>query len=477
MIGVVGLSHQTAGIDVRERLALPRDEVPTVLRSLVQGPWIAEAMLISTCNRVEFVVVPVTDCAPALAAVRSALAASAPGIEAHLVSRCGGDALAHLFRVAASLDSLVLGEPQILGQVKMSLAMARAAGTVGSRLDRAVGRAIRAAKRVRAETALGAGLVSVPTVAVDLARQIFEALAGRTVVLVGSGEMAETVARRLRAERARVLVVGRNAERVAVIASAMAGEPRPWDALSSTLAEADVVVCSTASPGHVIDVDLVGRIQRQRRGRGLFLIDLAVPRDVDPRVEQLDNVFCYNIDDLSQVVAASRSARAAEARAAEGIIREEVTRFERWLAAERVTPVLVAFRRRIQQLLDLELDRTLAGRLRHLDERDRAQLRVMVGAVTKKICHVPTLRLRDLAVERVVDGDHADVIADALVELFALDAELGLSEPPAAPASARDPVALAEAPPLRGVSVDAEESQRLEPRIRVVGAGAGGAHR
>jgi len=426
VIGIVGLSHATAPIEIREQLAIPPDEIPVALQRLVARPEIGEAMLLSTCNRVEIVVAPAvgaTDAA-ALAPARALLLSVAPAVERHLFAHLGSAALLHLFRVAASLDSLVLGEPQILGQVKTALAIARRAGTVGPRLDRAVARAIRAAKRVRTETALGAGQVSVPSVALELTRQIFDSLAGRTMVLVGSGEMAEAVARLLRSERARVVVVGRNAARVAEVASSVGGEPRPWDALAESLVEADVVVASTAATRHVVDLDLVSVLRRRRRGRSQFFIDLAVPRAVDPRVDRLDNVYCYNVDDFARLVADSRGARVREAEAAERIVREEVGRLERWFVGERATPVSVALRGRVRRALEFELERSLAGRLKHLGPVERHQLKVMLHAATKKICHAPTRKLRELAIDRATDGDRVDLLSDALVELFDLEAEL-----------------------------------------------------
>ncbi len=426
MIGIVGLSHATAPIEIREQIAIPADEVSAVLERVVALPEVAEAMLLSTCNRVEIVVAPAggTGTEAALSRARGLLLARAPEVHGHLFEHVGTAALRHLFRVAASLDSLVLGEPQILGQVKAALATARRAGTVGPRIDRAVARAIRAAKRVRTETALGAGQVGVPSVALELARQIFDSLAGRTVVLVGAGEMAECVARLLRSEQARVLVVGRNAERVAEVACSVGGEPRPWDALAATLVEADVVVASTAAARPVVDLDLVSNTRRQRRGRSQFFIDLAVPRAVAPEVDRLDGVFCYNVDDFSRLVADSRRGRAHEAEAAERIVSEEVDRLGRWFVGERATPVSVALRRHVRQSLEFELFRTLAGRLKHLGLEERHQLEVMLHAATKKICHAPTRKLRELAIDCAADGDRIDLLSDALIELFDLEAEL-----------------------------------------------------
>ncbi len=423
MIGVVGLSHKTAPIEVRERLALPRDVVPRVLEDLASAPAVGEVMLVSTCNRVEVVVAPRGEesVAAATAAVSHALDQRAPGVAAHLYVHQDMAAIRHLFRVAASLESLVLGEPQILGQVKDALACARATGTVAGRLERVVARAIRAAKRVRTDTSIGTGQVSVPSVAVDLARQIFGGLQGRAAVLIGSGEMAESVARLLRGDGSQILVVGRNEHRVTEIARATDGAPRAWNQLEASLIEADVVITSTSAPVPIITKDLVAGLRRRRRGRRLFFIDLAVPRDVDPTVDQIDWVFSYNIDDFSRVVAESLSAREREAEEASRIVDLEVQSFERWAEAEQVTPVLVALRMRMREILELELERSLSGRLKHLGESERDGLRTMLEAATKKIMHNPTIHLRELAADRETDSFRSDALADALMELFELE--------------------------------------------------------
>jgi glutamyl-tRNA reductase len=423
MIGVVGLSHKTAPIDVRERLALPHDVVPRVLEDLARLPAVSEVMLISTCNRVEVVLAPDSESTvqAATRAVSRALDSRAPGVSQHLYVHEGTPAVRHLFRVAASLESLVLGEPQILGQVKNALVCARTTGTVGGRLERVVSRAIRAAKRVRTETSIGTGLVSVPSVAVDLARQIFGGLQGRSAVLIGSGEMAESVARLLRSDGTRILVVGRNEHRVAEIARATDGEPRTWNDLESSLVEADVVITSTSAPAPIIGRDLVAGLRRRRRGRRLFFIDLAVPRDVEPAIDELDWVFSYNIDDFSRVVAESLSVREREALEAQRLVDLEVQSFERWADAEQVTPVLVALRTRIRAILELELERSLSGRLKHLGDAERDNLRTMLEAATKKLMHTPTLRLREVAADRDAESYRSELLADAVAELFELE--------------------------------------------------------
>jgi len=431
MITVVGLSHKTAAIEVRERLSLGKQRIPLFLEELLRQGAASEALLVSTCNRVELVA---TGAAGAdLGAVRDAcmlaLEREAPGIHAHLYGHTGAAAVRHLFRVASSLDSLVLGEPQILGQVKEAFELARHAGTLGPTLHRTVPRALRTAKRVRNETAIGSGQVSVPSVAVELTLRIFGEMRGRTALLVGSGEMGEAVARLLAAQGAKLLVLGRTRERVEELALAVGGEPRCWEDLKASLVEADVVVSSTSAPGYVVDHDMIVQARKSRRGREQFYIDLAVPRDIDPRALEIDGVFVYNIDGLSQVVAKTLSLRSREAEAAERIVEEETRGFERWSDAEQATPTIVLLRERVRQVLAAELDRTVRGRLKHLSADDRAALGKMLDAAENRLLHGPTMRLRRAASERDAEPG-LDELVVALRELFALDEdqELGYDE-------------------------------------------------
>ncbi|AKT42352.1 glutamyl-tRNA reductase [Chondromyces crocatus] len=443
MIVVVGLSHKTAPIEVRERLAVGRDALPTLLQRLVAHPAIGEAVVLSTCNRVEIYAAP---CGPggaggagsmtserppaslppevtqtremeALHAVVGALCGlGGDGIRPYLAGARGLDAVLHLFRVAASLDSLVVGEPQILGQLKEALVSAREAGSVGPRLAQAMHRAFKVGKRARAETAIGAGQVSVSSVAIELARQIFADLAGRSALLVGAGEMAEAASRLLVRAGARLTVVNRSPERAAALAREVGGEPRAWSELERSVIEADIVVSSTSSPTYVIPVDLVRRARKARRGRSLFLIDIAVPRDVDPAVNDLDNVYLYDVDDLSQIVAQSLEERAVEAARAEEIVRDEVRGYEAWALERALTPTIVDLRARTRSILAAEVERSLSGKLRHLSTADRQALAMMVEAATNKLLHVPTTRLRAMA-----GDERAEDHVEALRELFDLD--------------------------------------------------------
>jgi glutamyl-tRNA reductase len=450
VITVVGLSHKSAPIAVREQFALAAERVPAFLLELVGRPAVGEALLVSTCNRVELLAAaragsPLEQVG---GACRAALLGLAPGAKDSVIyEHHAGAAVRHLFTVASSLDSLVLGEPQILGQVKDAYEVARKAGTVGAVLHRTLGRAIHTAKLVRARTAIGSGQVSVPTVAADLARRIFGDLAGRAVLLVGSGDMAETVARLLQTSGARLLVIGRTPEKVNALCAAVGGEARLWSELAATLPEVDVVVTSTSAQNFVIDREVVSRARRTRRGQSQFYIDLAVPRDVDPSVETLDGIFLYNIDDFSRIVAETLASRARESERAQAIIDDAARSYDRWADAEQATPTIVALRTRIRGALRLELERSLSGRLRHLGSAERAALDTMLEASVNRVLHQPTTRLRQAASVETLDGPGFPELNSALERLFALNEEAddGIESLPSNPAPSDPDSGLTEA--------------------------------
>ncbi len=418
MIVVVGLSHKTAPIGVRERLAMRRETLPEILQRLLAHPGIGEAVVLSTCNRVE-----VYAAAPGRGATDADLAETARGVtavltsmggdavSAHLLRSHGNEAVLHLFRVAASLDSLVIGEPQILGQLKDAIEVARETKSLGSTLGRAMHRAVRVGKRVRSETAIGEGQVSVSSVAIDLAREIFGDLTGHTALLVGAGEMAEAASKLLVRGGARLLVVNRSPERGTALANEVGGEYRAWTELERSLVDADIVISSTSSPRYVITTDLVRAARKARKGRSLFLIDIAVPRDVDPAVNKLDDVYLYDVDDLSKIVSESLESRAAEAARAEAIAQEEARGFEAWTLEQSLTPAIVGLRSRTHAVLTAELSRSLHGKLRHLSPADREALGMMIDAATNKLLHGPVTKLRALAGD-ARGADYLEVVRD-----------------------------------------------------------------
>jgi glutamyl-tRNA reductase len=359
-------------------------------------------MFLSTCNRVEvFASAALPDETDAAAkAVRDVMCDHArvedpETVAPYFYDRTGPEATRHIFRVTASLDSMVLGEPQILGQVKDAFDAATAAGTLGNYLGRCIHRAFSVAKRVRTETQIGAGSVSISSVAVDLAKHIFGDLTDHTVLLLGAGDMAEAAAKSLGKGARHIRVCNRSFERAAALAGSIGGDAVQWDALGDELTRADVVVASTASRTHVVTHDLVKRAMKQRKGKTLFFVDIAVPRNVEPSVHEIDNVYVYNVDDLEQQVAEAMKSRRSEADAAEKIVAHEVADFEAWTRGQSVAPTIIRLRARTRAVLLGELDRTLGGRLRHLPEGDRAALHQMMESIANKLLHAPTTRLRE----------------------------------------------------------------------------------
>ena len=439
-ISVVGLSHRTAPVDVRERFAANADALPQVLARLAARPELRETLFLSTCNRVE---VFANSAGPSAAAGKSALLAirevlaeyanvTPSDLSPYLYEKHSDEAVRHIFRVTASLDSMVLGEPQILGQVKDAYEAALAAGTLGHLLGRCVHRAFTVAKRVRSETALGAGLVSISSVAVDLARRIFGDLADHTVLLVGAGEMAEAAAKSLGKGGRPIRVVNRTFAHGQALATAFGGSCAPWNALEEELVKADVVVTSTGSNSFVVTADVVKRAMRIRKGRTLFFIDIAVPRNVDPAVHGLDNVYVFNVDDLEQQVAAGLKSRQKEVSVAETIVSAELSEYVSWARGLDVQPAVVALRAKTRAVLLAELERTLSGRLKHLGEGDRAALEQMMESAVNKLLHAPTTRLKAGA----ANGSESDHV-NALKHLFDLPEPPRTSDPPAAPSSYR----------------------------------------
>jgi glutamyl-tRNA reductase len=425
---VIGVSHKTAPVDVRERFAAGAEILPELLARLSARPELEEAMFLSTCNRVEILGLAKPGRSleeaklAASRAIREALreqigASSVDDLSDWLYEKSGDEAVRHIFRVAASLDSMVLGEPQILGQVKDAYDAAVAAGALRSHLARCVHRAFTVAKRVRNETQLGAGIVSISSVAVDLAKRIFGDLGSSTVLLVGAGEMAEQAAKSLGKSARSIRVCNRSFERAATLASAFGGTAAPLDQLEAELVISDVVVASTSSKTFVITRELVKRVMKQRKGKTLFLIDIAVPRNIEPDVHKLDNVYVYNVDDLEAEVAENMKARHGEVALAEAIVEAELTEWASWARGLNVNPTVVALRAKTRGVLVAELERSLGGRLKHLNEGDRAALAQMIESATNKLLHAPTTRLKHAA----SSSDAGDLV-HAVHHLFDLPA-------------------------------------------------------
>jgi glutamyl-tRNA reductase len=458
MLLKVGLSHRTAPVEVREQIAIPKEQLPEFLDEVVDSAKLSEALVLSTCNRFEVYGalprgVPANpgNLSAASAAIAEKISArSSREVGRSLMRREGDEALRHLFRVASSLDSLVVGEPQILGQLKDAISTASERGRLGANLGKAMHRALHVGKRVRTETQIGAGQVSISSVAVDLAVQIFGDLRGTTALLVGAGDMAEGAAKLLVKEGARLLVVNRSRDRANRLAAEVGGEPRDWGELNWCLIETDIVIASTSSPTYVITESAIKTARKARRGRNLFLIDIAVPRNVDPAIDSFDGVYLYDIDDLEQQVAESMSGRAVEANKAEAIVDAEVRQYQAKATELSMNPAVVGLRARVRATLTAELERSLSGKLKHLPAADREALTAMVDAATNKICHRPTVRLRALA-----NDPRGREVVDVLTDLFDLPLEL------AAEASAE----------LGGEGAEAAPAQKgARPRDRTEGA-------
>ncbi len=405
---LVGLSHKSAPVAVREKVALGGDALKEALAGLAARPGVGEAMVVSTCNRVECYVY-----GESLEEARHFFLARTGEAEGHLYERSGREAVRHLFRVAASLDSMVVGEPQILGQVKEAYGMAASAETAGAFVSRLCNRAFATAKRVRNETEIARGAGSVSQVAVELVEKIFGNLEGRAVLLVGAGKMGALSAKALRDLGAdRVLVTNRSPERAAALAAEIGAVAEPWDALTSLLALADVVIVSTGAPTYVITRELAAQVMKARRGRSVCFIDLAVPRNVDPACGEQDNVYAYDIDDLQRVVSQTHAARAEEAIRAEAIVEAEVMAFAQERETRAALPVLAELRRHAEEIARAEAERTLAHLGGKLDEKGRKSVEAMAHAIVNKLLHGPTARLKEAA----ASGDSE--LPGAAAELF-----------------------------------------------------------
>jgi glutamyl-tRNA reductase len=408
---LVGLSHHSAPIAVREQVALSGEALKDALVALRTRDGVREAMVISTCNRVEVYVL-----ADAIEPARRFFLDRAGAADGHLYERHGLDGVRHLFRVAASLDSMVLGEQQILGQVKEAYGLASAAGSAGPLLSRLCNRAFATAKRVRTETDIGKGASSVSQVAVELVAKIFGDLEGRAILLVGAGKMGALSAKALASLGAdRVLVTNRSAERALSLAEGVGGVARPWADLPSLLVEADVVIVSTGAPSYVVTSELTHVAMKARRHRSLCLIDLAVPRNVDPRCADLSDVYAYDMDDLQKVVQTTKDARAGEALRAEAIVEAEVMAFSEERETRAALPVLAALRRRAEEIALAEAERTLAQVGGKLDEKGKKSVEAMARAIVNKLLHGPTARLKQAA----SNGDSA--LPGAAAELFGIE--------------------------------------------------------
>ena len=401
-ISITGVNHKSAPLEVRERLSFSNNTLPGALQQLKKAPGLMEGMILSTCNRVE-VTVCAEDDADTKHLTEDFLSRSQKvepaSLTPYLYRYDGDEAIRHLFRVAASLDSMVVGEPQILGQLKSAYAAAKAQGVVTGVLESVVTSAFRVAKRVRTETEIGQSAVSISYVAVELARQIFGRLDGRAVMIVGAGKMSELAARHLRRAGAKqVFVTNRTRDRAVEMAEVFGGSVVNYDRFHEALPEIDIAITSSGAPHYILDKAAMRRVIGARRNRPMFLIDIAVPRNVDPAVNELDNVFLYDIDDLQQVVDENLKGRQKEAREAEIIIEEEVERMLHRIKTREVAPTIVGVQQRLEDLRVAELERA-QGKLSSLTPEQREAVEALTKGLINKIAHGPISEIRHQAAQ------------------------------------------------------------------------------
>ncbi len=417
----LGVSHKTAPLDLRERLSLTEGRAVGALHDLTGSDGIHEAAAISTCNRTELYLVvsdPVEAESTALGVLTRQAEIRPTELLGHLYSLRSGEAARHLLRVTAGLDSMIVGEAEIQGQVKRAYELARVENATGPILNRLFRGALSAGGRVRAETAVGEKGVSIPSVAVELARHALGDLSERRVLVIGAGETAELVARALVARGvAAVFVANRHHDRAIGLAQRFGGEAVRLEELPEHLQAADIVVSATNSPHHIVERDGLEHVMEGRDGRPLLLVDIAVPRDIEPACREIPGVTVHDIDDVQQIVERNAGGRESEARRTEPILAAEQDRFQRWLASLEVVPTIASLRERADEIVR----RVLAendGRWESLGEADRERLAAMAGAVASRLLHEPTVRMR-----RSAGGEEAYLYISALRELFGLDVE------------------------------------------------------
>lgn len=415
---VVGLSHKTAPVEIRERVAFSPTAMEDPLRQVLDLPEIVEALIVSTCNRVEIYATS-RDADAGIASLRRFLARfhnlSYEELQTHLYDLQGQDAIRHVFRVSSSLDSMVIGEPQILGQIKTSYGYASEFKTVGLILNRFLHKAFSVAKRVRTETQIAGNAVSVSFAAVELARKIFGTLDNKTVLLIGAGEMCELAARHfLNNGVSRVLVTNRTFARAEKLAAEFGGSPIPFETFTDQLHQADIVLTSTGAPNFILDRSQVEKVLKLRKNKPMFFIDIAVPRDIDPAVNSVSNVYLYDVDDLQGVVQANLKERHKEAKKAEAIVDQEIGQFHNWLATLEVKPTIVSLRQKFEEIRQGEVEKTLRN-LKNLDKKEEQAIHALTSAIINKILHPPISVLKDSK------NGSGDSYVDAIRTLFELE--------------------------------------------------------
>jgi len=418
---IVGLSHKTAPLDIRETVSFSEKNMEEGVRLLVGCPSVSEGLIVSTCNRVEvYSATPKRKVEQARDEIVAFLAdfhqVPREKLAPHIYSMTGKECVGHLFRVASSLDSMVVGEPQILGQVKDAFGCAANAQATGNILNRLLHKAFSVAKRVRSETRIATSAVSISFAAVELARKIFGELEGKTVMLIGAGEMAELAARHLLGNGVEhIIVANRTYENALRLAEDFKGAAVPFDELGQQMELADIVISSTGAPMVIIDKKMVKEVIRRRRNKPMFFIDIAVPRDIDSAVNEIQNVYAYDIDDLEGVVQTNIKTRSKEAAKAEEIVGGEVTQFLDWMRSRESFPTIVALREWAEEVRRTEVEKTLK-RMNGLSEVDAKRVEALTEAILNKILHRPISRIKRAAHQ----GDEGAVV-EMIREIFEIE--------------------------------------------------------
>jgi glutamyl-tRNA reductase len=423
---LIGLNHKSAPIEIRERLAFSNQDIERALPMVSAFSGTAEVVVISTCNRVEFLVTAENTSAT-VTAIKSFLAefkkTPQHQFEEALYSYADDEAVRHIFRVASSLDSMVVGEPQILGQIKAAYRQATALNTSGVILNRLLHKAFSVAKRIRAETGIADHAVSISYAAVELAKKIFDDLKGKGALLIGAGDMAVLALEHLVKNRInKIFVANRTFERGVEVAHRFGGTPIRFEEIVDSLLHVDIVISSTGAPHYILTYKDVRPWMRPRRNQSLFFIDIAVPRDIDPDINRIDNVYVYDIDDLKGVIDKNIEQRKREATKGSRIVDENVIQFRKWFESLEVTPTIVALRNKAETIRKAELEKTLSG-LKSIDDKARVAIERLTSSICHKMLHDPTIFLK-----RPGRWDKRDFYIDAIRKLFKLDEDNSVNE-------------------------------------------------
>ena len=416
---LVGVNHKTTPVEIREKLAFTKGKIEESVDHLFNFPDIIEHTILSTCNRVE--IYARANCQDsAIKSIKQFICEfhglSLLELEDHFYSYRNKEAVEHLFRVSSSLDSMILGEAQILGQVKEAYSLARDLRSTGLVLNQLFEKAFSIAKKVREETGIAERSVSISSAAVELAQKIFDDLENHTVMLVGTGEMAELAAKHLISYGVKtVYVTSRTYERAANLARTLNGSALDFEAFKNELHRADIVITSTSAPNFIIKKEIVEKAIHERKNKPIFFIDIAVPRDIEPDVNDLENVYLYDIDDLHVVVSANIKEREKEAENAMNFISQEVTKFNNWVGALDAVPTIVEIRKKAENIRKQEIEKTLK-KISHLSENDKQLLRQMSSSMVNKILHKPTIKLK-----QKTQSEDGHVYLKAIRHLFHLD--------------------------------------------------------